>query len=306
MRESHFWIAIMLVVILWTGNYTYLLSKQLDEPIFLKHYYEVWLEDRMPLEFYYLTNKSDHGTVNSISINGIHLYTTQDGFMFYSEGPQFKEEYIHQHLKSFKVDFPEEQIPVKKRSEDEWIFTEFIPSFNNGGAFNHPVEIGYVNFRGDGQQESPFKFQMSGSSSYHRSQYNMSAEETLLIEEIKVPLLDRFPGVVEVKIQDSKVKLPEKEEQEISDTINVSWDKVPGTTLQELELPLELKSGDWISIHTMVDERNTMFLRFNIWLKGKSSGGKTFEIPIQIQDEPNLDQYDINDIISRQEGGGTR
>ncbi|MGP4081252.1 hypothetical protein ACTWQL_15195 [Pseudalkalibacillus sp. R45] len=308
MRERYFWIAIILAVIIWTGNYTYLQSKQLDEPIFIKHYYEVSVEDRMPLEFYYLTNKGDHGTVNSISINGIHLYTSHDGFMFNQEGPLNKEEYIHHHLRSFKVDMYEEQLPVKKGSGNQWTFSEIIPSFSARADLNHAVDIGQVKISGEPNREQPFKFQMSGSSSEHRSNFELSAQEGLLIEKVEIPLQEDYPGLLEVKINAPQIE-PAPVKKDLDDNygdLNRPWNNVIGTALPDIEFPIKIAKGDLVSFYAQINDDNTMYLRFNIWIKGKSLDGEAFELSLPIWDEPYLNQADINDIITNHQGGKVR
>ncbi|WP_408009741.1 hypothetical protein ACJROX_05410 [Pseudalkalibacillus sp. A8] len=303
MKERYFWIAIILTVIIWTGNYTYLQSKQLTEPIFLKHYYEVPLEERMPLEFFYVTNKNDPGVVNGITVNGIHFYSSQDGFMFQQEGPVYKKEYIHHQLRSFTIDMPKELLPIE--SDEQWLFTYFKPSFNNGIDFDHEVDIGYVNIRGERQRKPPLKFQMSGSGSDHRSLHQLSATERLKIKEIDIPMLNKYPGLVEVKVNDGQGKLtvPEKHDPDINTRdLRSNWNKVPGISLRDIELPIEIEKGDWISFHTKIDENNTMYLKFNIWIRGESTDGEDFEIPLQVWDEPYLEQKDINELI-KQRGG---
>ncbi len=308
MNERYFWVAIIAAVIIWTGNYTYLQSKQLSEPIFLKHYYEIPIEERTPLEFYYIANNGDTRTVDGISVNGLHFYSSWDGYMFQHEGPVYKKEYIHHQLRSFRVEIHEGKLPIERASDNEWSFTEITPSFNAGSGLDQAVDIGYVNLSGKLPQKPPFKFKMSGSSSNHRSKYEMSAKEALLIEEVEIPLLDEFPGLVEMKINAPKVNHPpvKKDPEDHHGDLNMPWGNVNGTSMQDIEFPIEIEKDDWVSFYMEVDQDSKMYLRFNIRIKGTSAEGEAFEIPLHIWDEPHLNQKDINELISEQQGGEDR
>ena len=69
MKEKILWVGLIFVMISWVGNYLYFQSKQLEHPIFLDHYYEVYLQDETYLTFYYLSNEPP-----MIEITGFRVY----------------------------------------------------------------------------------------------------------------------------------------------------------------------------------------------------------------------------------------
>ncbi|MFJ8236081.1 hypothetical protein ACIQ34_10080 [Ureibacillus sp. NPDC094379] len=175
----------MNVSISWFGNYLYFQSKQLNQPIFLDHYYETYIQDESYLTFYYLSNKMDYAEIDHVTIDGLDLYLVLVHGLVWSSSPTSEQEFTHQYLKSVTFDLAHVPLPLQE-SDYVWTFEEINVNFSNGQALT--TDIGKVRVFGNLQNHELFNFHSGSTSSEHIHQETIIATKPLTVEAIKIPL----------------------------------------------------------------------------------------------------------------------
>jgi hypothetical protein len=301
-KEKYFWMVIIVILISWIGNYTYFQSKQLDEPIFLKHYYESYIpkEENVQLTFYYLVNKQSPANVQYVKIDGIEFYPIENGLTS-SLDEQNEQEFRHQYLKSVTISFPRIYIPITADSNKPWTFEKMEVGFDASQAIT--VDIGKVAFFNDPKFESPFKFQMSSSSNDHHEEYEIIATEKAVVEKINSPFSEVAKDVV-IKVNTPQKRLNDKEMPEwFKDGMRTNWKDVQGGSFLHKKLfPLNLEKDEWIRVMTFINPNQHSYLQYNLKIHGKTTNGQPFTSLIPINDQPYFEQKDIDEIIEAQGG----
>jgi hypothetical protein len=311
LKEKILWIGLILVMISWAGNYFYFQSKQLEHPIFLDHYYEVYLQDETHLPFYYLSNKMDYSEVSYVLLDGIEVYpVSHDEFSIWpSHTPQFKQEFAHQYLKSVSLELPQSVIPLEEEKEDSWSFEEISVTFANGQTLT--ANIGKVNVYGKLLDEKAFESRISSGSNQHRSEEAMVATRPITVEAITLPFSEVLSEDVHMKVNLDQEKLKElnaiyqggNAPDWFEDEQNLEWIEVEGMSINEEVFPLQLDKDDWMHLSMQFNPQRKSFLEFGVTILSKSDEGEPFIDKAFIIDHPYLTQQDINKIIEEKQGG---
>ncbi len=299
LKERYFWLIMVVIVIAWIGNYTYLHSKQLDEPIILSHYYDQSMEEYTRVRVFYLTNKN-HQELNYADFRGVTAYPNLGGgFEFFNENekPRHEQEFRHHFLKSTTLDIREDLLGLQKGSGDRWTAEDIIAYFNQG-AGNSPhvvADFGGIAVQAGYPGKQVFRFQVSGSSNKNRTYSVNEVLEDLTVEEIRLPYEDQIGKFIDIKVA-RNISYSHSGERR-------NWADVSGEPLEEIEFPLKLKKGDSLSISSQVNDELKSYVDVALKVKGKTATGETFESPIRIDSRPIFSQEDIDRIVAEHKGG---
>jgi hypothetical protein len=305
-------ISISLIILSSIFNYTYYQSKQLVEPIFLKHFYETENYDENQLTFYYLANKQDLSNIDYVQIDGIQFYPyPQDEFSIWSDNnpiPHHVQEFRHHYLRSVTIEFPKNSVPIKDGSTKDWTFEKMEVGFN--GSPPIIANIGKVKFSPKTEHVNSLESRMSSSSNQHRSDHSFVATEPIIIEGIDIPFPELNKEIeIKVNLDQEKLKVLEglRSGKEIPEWFNESlqsvWENVEGLTINEEVFPFSLEQNDWIQISSYTNPAIISYHQFSLKVKGKTANGTDFTTRASISDQPYLDQNDVDKIISSMKGG---
>ncbi|WLD91736.1 hypothetical protein [Alkalihalobacillus sp. AL-G] len=311
MKEKFLWGALLIVIISWIGNYTYLQSQQVEEPIFLDHYYEVPAEENLGLKFYYLANKNDQSQVNFVEMDDVRAFPVENGGfeMFTDNNPvHFEREFRHQQLRSVLIKMPIDKIHLT--GEEHWSFETMTVHFTNGTVMQS--DIGKVVILPKLQYIPMFEMLMSGSSNQHGSEKMLSATQAFAIQDITVPFANEVANDIAIKLDLDQQKL--KQSQKMTkkgirpewymDARDKKWSDIPGVSSLVDELyPIEFKEDDLLRLSILFNPDRQSYFQFGIKLKGETTDGETFIRPTPIIDHPFLDEEDVDKIIEKKGGG---
>ncbi|WP_010676647.1 hypothetical protein [Bacillus timonensis] len=307
MKEKIFWVSLAVIVLSYIGNYLFFQSKQLDEPIFLEHYYELAINEQEEpmLTFYYVTNKSDTSTVNFVRINGIETLSVanDDFFMWNPQEPQYEQEFTHHYLKSVNVTFP-----AALEGDGPFIFSDMEVHFSDGQTVL--ADIGKVILLSSTDNHDVLETQISSSSNLHREEKSMVALQPITLENFEIPFEEDLSDDILIKVELDQEKLRELEKLKsgsnppnwFDEDRDKEWEELPGDLVSDNLLPFSLEQNEWIRIMFQYNPTRFSYYQFNIKIIGKTKSGEEFVRKLPINDYPYLDQKAINRIIESKRG----
>lgn len=308
MREKFLWAGIVIIIISGIGNYIYFQSKQLDEPVFLDHYVKrsYYDEKEVPITFYYLVDKLNPVTVNSVEIDGVELYPEAgSGITFWSgDQPQinYVQEFSHQYLTKIRLHIPVQEIPAG----GSWSFRKVTAYLSNGKQMEADIGVVLITKRDSGENPDVFKTMMGTSSNQHTEEKSLVAKQSLTINEINVPFSDEIGDDVAIKIDLDQERLKDLERSKHSGKVP-DWvmEKSKSTQHELLDvsaLPLTLKDNEWVSFFMQFNPNRQSYLDLEMEIKGTMESGEAFIRPLLINDHPRLEQDDVSKIIAKKGG----
>lgn len=314
MKERLLWAGIALILLSWVGNYAYFHSKQLNEPIFLNHYYEGFLGEEISFTFYYLTNKQDPAEVTDVQIDGVEMVSVfndgqEYGMWQESSSLSVVQEFRHHYLKSVTLQFNKEFIQFNE-AESSLSFEKMEVFFSNQSSII--ADVGKVNLYLDNREINVLDSRMSSSSNQHRSEEAMVTKEPIIIEEISIPFPEELAGEVAVKIDLDQGRLNEFGSLNngrdfpswLEENREKKWEETPGIPIGKKDLlPLNLNKSEWLHLYMNFNPERISYFQFGIHIKGKTESGDPFEQIAPIIDQPYLEQQDIDKIIAEKKGG---
>jgi hypothetical protein len=307
-KERYLLMAIIVILISWGGNYTYFLSKQLDEPIFLKHYYESYItkEGEDQLTFYYLVNKQSPANVKYVKIDGIEFYPIDDGFGSNSDIQQYDQEFKHQYLKSFTINFARHSLPLEEGSTEPWTFEKMEVGFDTLPVMT--VDIGKVAFFLEPKTKSPLEFRKSSSSNDHREEQEIVATEKVKIEDITTPY-SKLANDVAIKVNSDQMnEMVLLNEDKVmpawfNDSMRKNWQEAHGISLNKNLYPFNLEKDEWMRLNIFINPNQHSYLQYSLKIHGTTTSGHSFTSKLPITDHPYLEQKDVDEIIAVQGRG---
>ncbi|MBS4198072.1 hypothetical protein KHA93_00160 [Bacillus sp. FJAT-49732] len=269
-----------IAIISMIGNYLFFVSKQLKEPIMLKHYYDTQVSVGSTLEFQYITNRNDDIEIAWFMIpdSEITLPVLEN---------QTYDTFTHHQIKMVHVNVTEELEEIMNNGELQ--LTEVEAHFTNGEI--QLMDIGDVILRKYKENKTPFDFSASGSSSDHTGYTVAVAKKDVTITDLEIPFVDKFEKAIKVYVGEHQ-RTPENHS-----------DIVPkGELLTKDSFPILKKKGDYLSMEYQIkfnnDDKNKLHLyTFDIKLIGNDEEGKTFSFPDTIYYQPEMTEKDIVSII---------
>ncbi|MCM3670622.1 hypothetical protein M3181_16790 [Mesobacillus maritimus] len=307
MSKKVLWLGIASILLSWVLNYAYYQSNQLDSPIFLDHYYEVnTAYDEQPLTFYYLTNKENPAEVQYVTIDGIDFEVYPVGNHSFWEGsePSYEQSFRHQYLKSVTLEFNENILALKEQG-NSFSFERMEVFFNDQSSI--VADIGKVNFYRT-EDSDVFDSRMSSSSNQHWSHEAMLTREPITIEQISVPF--DLNKEVAIKVETNQQRLEELENlshkgeipEWIEEEQELKWEEKSGALSTEDIFPFKLGKGEWVSLNMYFNPNRTSYYQFGIKMEGKTEKGETFINYSPINDQPYLNQQQVDKIIAEKVG----
>ncbi len=299
-----------LIIISIIGNYIYFQSKQLDEPLFINHYIsrEILEQDEVKLYFYYLTNKENPVKINYLEVGGIEAYPENYHFNMLNNSQHpihFVEEYNHHYLVQARITFRTDMLPMEDNRL--WSFEKMIVHLSNGEMTN--VDIGKViigNLNREYHRGFEHRSSISNSSNYLDKDV-LEATEALTVEDIHVPFANKVMQDVAIKINSNQESLNKQSEGEeklpewLKNDMKENWKRLPGVELNESLLPISINKGEWVHFIKQYNPRKHSYYDFNIKIKGSLDSEENFIYPIRVNDWPDFEQDDINEIIAEKE-----
>lgn len=324
MKERYLWIGLLLVVLSWVGNYLFFESKQLEEPIFMEHFYEKRVPIRsddaddadmdyfesegIQLTFYYLTNKYDPVDVVEVSVDGAEVYVDSGsfGYEFFGASEPIQhvvQEFRHYYLKSVTVEIRPEAFATGKPG-DRWTFENMEVYFNNQEKVS--ANIGKIAlFLDDYTPEVLEQWMGSGSNDGHNEGVFVSLKP-LTVEDISVPFANEISDVFKAKVDISRGVIGFREEHEDLptwyDDRSVDWENTPGILLENVEFPFTMETDERISLNMFLNQDRTSFLELASKITGTTESGESFVSYAGIIDHPYLTQRAIEQLIDEKEG----
>ncbi|OZU87407.1 hypothetical protein CIL03_16435 [Virgibacillus indicus] len=319
MKERFLWTGIVLVILSGIGNYIYFQSKQLDEPIFMEHYYKQdIMEQQMEtqLTFYYLTNKQNPSTVQYANINGIEVYPSPfRNASFWEAGkPQiyFEKEFTHHYIVPVTFDIPVDQIPLDEKT-GEWSFGKMEIVFSDNQKLN--ADIGEVEIVKEEQTPSGLAHITGISNNLGESSDTLEAENTLTVEEFSIPFAAQIEDEMAIKLTSGKAVLEGLEdtaaqfkssEKRFNKKFDSKWDEFPGVYLQNELFPFQLEQDEYLEISMKFVQNRSRYLDFPITIKGTSGNGESFHSRVHVKNWPSVSQEKINEIIAEKKAGDSK
>lgn len=301
------YLSLIAIILLYGANYWYFFTKQLDEPIFLKHYYSQNLyEENQEISFnlYYLTNKRDPLTISHVEIDGLVAYVQDDvgNWTWDHNQPSvnYHDEYNHQYLLSTSIQIMDIAETLELKEGESWTFHTMKVYFSNG--YEMDADIGSVTITRDALYEnSPLQSQLSGSSNQGYSEEVAIAQEPLTIDSITIGLPHDVSDLIQLKInaESSDVEEYFQDRGQPNSFIDMDsqWDAIPGQLLTENFKPIDLKEKEYLYVISKISDENIHYLEFPIILSGKTKQGEVFEYQTLVSEQPYFDQKQINEII---------
>ncbi|MBN9653216.1 hypothetical protein J0K78_02980 [Halobacillus sp. GSS1] len=288
-------ISLLIIAISWGGNLWFYHSKQLEEPIFLEHFYD----GAGMFELYYLTNRDDPSHIVRVEFSdGTAVHAEADQYAFPNEnpayGPDVRGKSTHYLLKATRFD--------EQRMRELGVDHEGKATIHFNGGDTIVADIGKVTSSEIQDRNSIFRSQGRSSSSNGRSFQSYTVMEDLKIESISFP----FPEVAE----DVRMKLyaPSIDStgtpdgggpRTYSEELDQDWSEVAGALLENIDFPIEMKRGDSIRL-TMQEEPDTIrSYSYEMTLKVTLENGKSFTQPFLVSNDPQFTSEQMELLIER-------
>ncbi|REJ09053.1 hypothetical protein [Halobacillus trueperi] len=295
MKGKTFILALLIIAISWGGNLWFYQSKQLEEPIFLEHFYG----GAGVFELYYLTNRGDPARVVSVEFSdGTTLYAESDYYGFPNDnpayGPDVRSRSTHYLLK--KTRFDEQQMRELGVDHEG----EATIQFNGGKTIT--ADIGTVESSELSKGNGIFRQQSSSGSSNGRSFRSYTVKEELEIESMSSP----FPEVHD----DFKMKLytPSIDStgtpdgggpRTYSKELDKGWSEVAGASMKNIDFPIEMERGERIRL-TMQEKTDAIrSYSFSIQMEGTTKSGEPFTQNFLVSNDPQFSPEQMELLIER-------
>ncbi|MCQ6267552.1 hypothetical protein M1K46_18110 [Fictibacillus sp. WQ 8-8] len=301
MREKWFWAGIILAVLSWIGNSLYYQSKQIEHPIFLKHYYEAADDGDQYLKFYYLANREDKQDLQSVRIKDAVVFPySQDDFMAGENNPSVEQEYTHQDLKVFTVSLKDMLSQMKNK--EAFSFNKMRVVMNNGQSFT--AYIGHVTIHKIYKDDKILEEQIASGSNFGDIGL-FQALKPITLTSVSLPFEKETERLVSVKANTDQEAL--SKEAESDDPFGwTDHEKKSHSRYQTLNphknFSIKLKQKDWIELATRFKASTLAYCDFSVKLHGTSKG-KPFVSTALVNFQPVLSQNDVDRIISKNGGG---
>lgn len=285
MKIKPFWTILVIIVLIWIGNYLYAEKHKLDQPIFLNHYLDIDLTHESYIPLYFITNKGDTSFIQTVELGNVR--GMPDQFVGHN-GVEEIEQFGRYSLKRVNVQFhPEAYVTPEELLK----FTEMTVYFSEHHTTDYP--IGQITFRTDKERLDPLEFRSGSAGEYTETRLN--AIDALSIKSVSTTFDDVLQGRFHIKLQSATSDEIEQPEPVIE---NDEWDKAKGTDIREMKLPLHLDRNDWLTVKSYVDPSLHAIMDVKIYLEGTTEAGQPFTGQVgHLQYEPYFTKESIQEMI---------
>ena len=226
---------LIVIVLFFLASLIYYMGFSLEEPVFLKHYYERVLHGESYIFIHYITNSNDKRQVSEI-----YFPQLEDDFVYaeheYFGGGNYRnEKYAHYSYNVFAIKF--HFYDDGSTEPKTFVLDKAVIIYNNGEKQN--VDIGKIVIHKNMKQDRFFEMEYSSSSNNYTSSYVIRAVKNVRVEKVESMFDKETKNFLEL-------------------TIN-------HVNLNELEFPFNINEGEKLSINSSFlidtyDER-----RYNVY-----------------------------------------
>ncbi|MED4015069.1 hypothetical protein [Sutcliffiella cohnii] len=306
-KERYLWLFIILIFISAVGNYLFFQSKQINEPVFMKHYYvKEYMEEDPEVRFslYYLVNKHNPVTITSVRVDdSFHAYTANENFGFWHHSNQisYEQQFTHHYLMTSTLTVRlDSEIVMNNPS---FSFQEVTVHLSDGTT--QTVNIGEIKIHPimERNETNVVEQRLSVSSNDHKRENFFIPLETIRINNVMSPFDEFLENKIKMKIDTDHDRVLEAyrkwNSHHFRDFANQTWDQLPGAPLTKANMPISIDEGYWANITTITYQDFPSYIDFPIEVVGETESGNSFNFPIYMSDRPYWDQVQINELIKK-------
>lgn len=210
-------IGLVLLIMLWTGNIIYYKKHVIKEPLFIKHYYDVYIKGDI-VNLYYLQSTTSKDKIINITFPEIEQkyieFTEND--IDNSKGPYYR-------LKALNINVNNGSNNEVSDEYTNKVITRANIAFSSGKTMN--VNLGEIHlYNSDKNKTSYLKREMQSSSSDNTGGTTFYADKDIYITGINNRFYNDIKDILEVSIDGTKisdVKFPIELDAEQS--INIAY-----------------------------------------------------------------------------------
>lgn len=196
MNRTKIVVGLILLVLLWAGNIYFFERNQLNEPLFLKHYYDLTLTgDHLQFDLYYLVNRQDDAKTATLRMedNSFFFQTTED--------VKYRGQYWT--LKHITVHLSKDQI--RQTASDRIIIQNIRVQFPR--QQEKKIQIGEIHVRlGDSNSNILFP-RMTGTASDGKMSKSLAAfdlKQPSKVIGFQIPEMGQIKNQVKLKVNQTE------------------------------------------------------------------------------------------------------
>lgn len=285
MKIKPFWAILLVIVLIWAGNYIYAEKHKLKHPIFLNHYLDLNADYEQYIPFYFITNKEDTSFIQTVELGSIRGMPDQ---FRGDNGIEEVGQFGRYSLKRVYIQFNPEAYVTSSGTEK---FDEMTVYFSEHHITNYP--IGQIVFQPEKEGLNPLSFK-SGSSGEH-TETRLNVTEALTLESVSTAFDDLLQDRFHIKLQNA---ISNETIQPKPVVENDEWNKVKGIDVRKAKFPLHLDKSDWLTVKSYADPSLHAAMDVKINLYGTMETGEPFSGQVgHVQYEPYLTKDSIQQII---------
>lgn len=301
MKKSYLYIGMVIVILSWISNYLYFSLNQLAQPVMLKHYYELPIEEETTFQLHYLMNRNNDVEISSIQIPGLDYVRMID----YGQNLIFR----HQQLKTVTVQIDKNML--ESNLEKPFVISSIEAYLSNGEK--QVYDIGEISL--SESSRGPFDFRAAGGSSNGNSFDFVTATEALVINSYEVPFKEQLSQSLKLFINHEQTELPTIAEDLMKDRRRQPPYTDPVEELNNLNheeinrgiFPIYLKEGGFLNVQHRFefpenDPNSFHYYRFDTKFIGKTEEGKPFVQRTIMNYDPYFTENNISLILKETRG----
>ncbi|AXI00811.1 hypothetical protein DV702_14510 [Sporosarcina sp. PTS2304] len=287
MKVQPFWGIMLIIGIVWISNYMYAYSQKLDQPVFLNHYIDYHLSEEQYTPFYFLTNKEDSSFIQVVEVGDIRGYPDRFGE---HNGIETIEQFGRYSLKRVMIRFDEEAVdtltePVR--------FDKMNVYFSEQSETIYP--IGQIVFHPLREEYRPFT--TSSVSGGNHTESRLTVDEELVIDSVNTSFDELLDERLMIKLSSASLN-KEKSNKVLSS--NEEWNQTKGIDRRDVELPLVLDKGDYLTVKSYAEPSLHAVLMIAIEIKGTTKAGAPFTAKEgYVQFEPSINKQQVERLIKQ-------
>ncbi|MBS4209565.1 hypothetical protein [Bacillus sp. FJAT-50079] len=271
MNKTILSVGIVVVITSLLGNYLFFAKNQLDEPIFLQHYYERPFMEEMTIDLHYIKNRYSDREMDIawVTIPGLDV-------MLIPEYEYTIQAYTHYEYKVVRLSFPDE---IETKIDDRLEFDELTVFFTDGETktLRDNKLILYKQ-----EDEAPFEWMGGGGSSDNDGFQRIKAEENITLIGLQTPYKEELPSTISLTLNDEQLNLKDPEQD---------------------FFPISFAKGDDLSLTYRFSFDDNDMNRLNVYnldinFLGKNENGEHFvKTAVPIFYQPYISEKEMRDLV---------
>lgn len=295
MSQRLFFGVLLAIFLGWIGAGAYASTQHLEQPVFLDHYIDDYVQEALPLQFYFITNKGDQNPITYVMLGDIPGYVDggyTDGFFDpFMEEAQYIQRYGLHDLKAVTVTLDSYEIMKLK---EKTMFDEMTVYFADGSS--SVADIGEVVLHLITSVDESFLSQEFSASSPNSYESVVRAEEKLTITSLQ-------PHMPAEGLNSLKVHLLDSDEivngSNLSDMLDEKMRHEKGSHYKDLNYPIELDEEAAVVISIRNQEKVKYILKSWMMVEAMNENNKELSFPLYLSYIPELFPADIKAIIEQ-------